>query len=272
MAAPEGPAAVFDQVADTYDTVGVPWFVPIAAGLVEQLAVRPGERVLDVGCGRGAALRPLAEATGPHGSAVGIDLAPRMVELTSADLAHLPQVEVRVGDARAPDLPARSFDVVAASLVLFFLPEPVAALAAWQALLVPGGRAGVTTFGEQDERWRAVDALFAPYLPPAMLDARASGRRGPYASDEGVEGLLVDAGFADVRTVTHAVEAVFRSPEHFLEFSWSHGQRAMWDAVPPGRVDELRTSIERAVADVADASGRIAFTQEVRYTLGSRPL
>lgn len=270
MAALEGPAAVFDHVADTYDTVGVPWFVPIAAALVEQLAVRPGERVLDVGCGRGAALRPLAEATGPRGYALGIDLAPRMVELTSADLAALPQVEVRVADARAPDVPARSFDVVAASLVLFFLPEPVAALTAWHALLVPGGRVGVTTFGAQDERWRAVDALFGPYLPAGMLDARASGRRGPYASDEGVERLLVDAGFEDVRTVTHTVEAVFRDPAQFLEFSWSHGQRAMWDAVPAGQIDELRAAMARAVGDAADASGRIAFAQEVRHTLGRR--
>ncbi|MBT0993781.1 methyltransferase domain-containing protein [Cellulomonas sp. DKR-3] len=271
MAAPEGPAAVFDRVADTYDTVGVPWFVPIAAALVAQLAVRPGERVLDVGCGRGAALRPLAEATGPGGHALGIDLAPRMVELTSADLAHLPQVDVRVGDARAPDLPPESFDVVAASLVLFFLPDPVAALSAWRGLLVPGGRVGVTTFGAQDERWREIDALFAPFLPPGMFDARASGRRGPYASDEGVEQLLVEAGFTDVRTVSHTVAAVFRGPEHVLEFSWSHGQRAMWDTVPPDRVDELRTAMAAAAARAAEPSGRIAFTQQVRQTLGSRP-
>ena len=106
MAHPEGIVGVFDRAADIYDHVGVPWFGPIAAGLVAQLDVRPGERV-HIGCGRGAALRPLALATGPTGRAVGIDLAPRMVELTARDLAAYPQVEVAVGDARAPASPLR---------------------------------------------------------------------------------------------------------------------------------------------------------------------
>ena len=87
----QGPAGVFDRAADTYDAVGVPWFQPIALRLVTELAVQPGERVLDIGCGRGAALFPLAEAAGPAGSVVGIDLSPRMVELTAADATALPQ-------------------------------------------------------------------------------------------------------------------------------------------------------------------------------------
>ena len=48
---PTGVAGVFDRAADTYDTVGVPWFQPIAAGLVAELAVRPGS-----GCWTSAAV------------------------------------------------------------------------------------------------------------------------------------------------------------------------------------------------------------------------
>ena len=57
-----GVAGVFDRAAETYDAVGVPWFQPIAQGLVEELAVQPGEAVLDIGCGRGAVTFSLAEA------------------------------------------------------------------------------------------------------------------------------------------------------------------------------------------------------------------
>lgn len=270
MAETAGIAGVFDRAADTYDAVGVPWFTPIARGLVEQLAVRPGERVLDVGCGRGAALVPLAEAAGPEGSVLGIDLAPRMVERTAADVAALPQVEVRVADATAPGLPPASFDVVAASLVLFFLPDPGAALGTWRELLVPGGRLGVTTFGAQDDRWQQLDAPFLPHLPPAMLDARTSGTRGPFATDEGLEQLFRDAGLVEVRTAHLDVEAVFRDAGHFVDFSWSHGQRAMWEAVPEAEHDELRRQITEAAARVAAADGRLAFSQRVRYTLGRR--
>jgi len=267
MATPHNIAGVFDRVADTYDDVGVPWFRPIADGLVEELAVQPGERVLDIGCGRGAALEPLARATGPTGGALGIDLAPRMVELTAHDLRHLPQVEVRVADASTPGLPVASYDVVASSLVLFFLPDPAAAVRAWTDLLVHGGRMGVATFGAQDEQWKQLDAEFGPYLPPGMLDARTSGQRGPFSSDEGVAGLLADSGLADVSTAHRTVEAIFRDAEHLLEFSWSHGQRAMWEAVPEPERPELRQKISAATRKI----GKLRFTQDVRYTLGHRP-
>lgn len=267
-AAPTGIVGVFDRAAATYDDVGVPWFRPIAQGLVEELHVQPGERVLDVGCGRGAALLPLAAATGPGGSALGIDLSPAMVALTAADTAHLPHVEVRVGDASAPELPAEAYDVVSCCLVLFFLPDPLAAVRAWAPSLAPGGRVGVTTFGAQDLLWKDLDSVFTPYLPKAMLDARTSGARGPFASDEGVEQLLRDAGLVEVRTAHRQVVTEFADPEQWIRFSWSHGQRAMWEAVPAGERDAVAAEITRRL----DRLGRpVRLTQQVRHTLGRRP-
>lgn len=78
-----------------------------------------------------------------------------MVARTGHDARDLPQVEVRLGDACALELPTASYDVVASSLVLFFLPEPGAALRSRARLLVPGGRLGASTFERQDERWGA---------------------------------------------------------------------------------------------------------------------
>ena len=261
---PAGIAGVFDRAADQYDAIGVPWFRPIAGGLVEELAVSPGERVLDIGCGRGAALLPLAHATGPTGSALGVDLSPRMVDRTAEDARELPWVEVRVADASALDLPLAAYDVVSSCLVLFFLTDPSAAVRDWARLLAPGGRLGVTTFGAQDERWKQVDAVFAPYLPQAMLDARTSGARGPFGSDEGVAQLLRDAGLQEVRSAHRTVRAQFADPQQWLDFSWSHGQRAMWEAVPEQRHDEVR---EQAFA-VLDDFDDLSFTQQVRHTLG----
>lgn len=269
---PSGIAGVFDRAADTYDAVGVPWFGPIAQGLVDELDVRPGERVLDLGCGRGAALLPLARAAGPTGRALGLDLAPRMVELTARDARDLAQVEVRVGDASAPDLPAQAYDVVSCCLVLFFLPDPAAAVRAWVPALVPGGRVGVTTFGAQDERWQAVDDLFRPFLPPSLADARTIGRRGPFASDEGVAALLTGAGLVDVRTVHRTVEVVFDRPERWVDFSWSHGQRAMWEHVPEGERETLRGRALAVLQDVERRDGGLRLRQVVRHTLGRRPV
>lgn len=75
-----GTAALFDAVAGTYDSVGVDFFQPIAQGLLAAMPPRPGERWLDIGCGRGAVLLPAAEGVGPQGRSVGLDISPAMVE------------------------------------------------------------------------------------------------------------------------------------------------------------------------------------------------
>lgn len=268
---PPGIAGVFSRAADTYDAVGVPWFGPIAQGLVEELDVQPGERVLDLGCGRGAALLPLARAAGPTGRALGLDLAPRMVELTAQDALGLPHVEVRVGDASAPDVPPASYDVVSCCLVLFFLPDPAAAVRRWVPALAPGGRVGVTTFGPQDARWQAVDDLFRPYLPPALRDPRTVGRTGPFASDDGVATLLTDAGLAEVRSAHRTVEAAFDSPEQWVDFSWSHGQRAMWESVPEDEREPLRSRLLHVLRALERDAGGLRFSQDLRHTLGRLP-
>ena len=269
----ERVAAVFDRAAETYDRVGVDLFQPIAARLVEESGPKVGERVIDIGCGRGAALLPLAAAVGPTGRAIGLDLAPQMVAATASEAAQAGlAVEVVLGDAQEPDLPIGSFDGLTSSLVLFFLPDPGAALRAWRSLLVDRGRIAVSTFASHSAAWEPVDAVFDPYLPPGMREARTSGEQGPFASDEGVELLLSDAGFTDVRTVRGSVPVRFDSAEHWYRWTMSTGQRFMWELVPEAERAAVRASASEAVEDTRrhNADGRIGFDQEVRYTFGRR--
>jgi SAM-dependent methyltransferase len=267
-----GVAALFDRVADSYENVGVPWFAPIGDALVREVAPVAGERALDIGCGRGAALFPLAAAVGPTGSVTGIDLSAGMVERTIADVRArgLSTVDVRVMDAGAPELPPGSYDLAVSSLVIFFLPDPAAAARAWRQLLVPGGRLAISTFGHRDAIWEDLDGIFRPYLPPHLLDARTSGGSGPFASDRGVEELLTAAGFGRVRTAGLDVTVALEDPEQWRAWSWSHGQRAMWESVPEAE----RTRVMTAAAERIDAArgrdGRTTLTQHVRFTIADR--
>ena len=56
-------------------------------------------------------------------------------------------------------------------------------------------------FGEQDETWKAIDGLFRPHPPPALLDPRnTEGKGTPFDSDARMEQLMSDAGGIDVYT------------------------------------------------------------------------
>jgi SAM-dependent methyltransferase len=269
----ERVAAVFDRAAETYDRVGVDLFQPIAALLLEGLEPKVGERVLDIGCGRGAVLVPLAAAVGRTGRATGLDLAPQMVAAAADEAARAGlDVDVVLGDAQEPDLTAGSFDALTSSLVLFFLPDPVAALRAWRNLLVDGGRIAVSTFGGYSAAWEPVDAVFGPYLPPGMRDARTSGKEGPFAPDRGVELLLSDAGFTGVRTVSGSVPVRFDSADHWHRWTMSTGQRFMWELVPHAERDAVLARASTAAGDTRrhNSDGRIGFDQQVRYTFGRR--
>ena len=121
-------AAMFDELSGVYDQTGVPFFSVMARGLVDRLRVRPGEKALDIGSGRGAVTRPLAEDVGPTGRVDAVDLAPGMVRLLGEDTAHLAHVHVTQGNAADPRPPAPPYDVIASSMVIFFLDDPTAAL------------------------------------------------------------------------------------------------------------------------------------------------
>ncbi|HST65426.1 MAG TPA: class I SAM-dependent methyltransferase [Mycobacteriales bacterium] len=265
-------AALFDRVAESYENVGVPWFDPIGAALVRAVAPAGGERALDIGCGRGAVLFPLADAVGPAGRVTGIDLSAAMVERTAADVRArgLTTVDLQVMDAAGPDLPPGSYDLALSSLVIFFLPDPAGALRAWRELLVPGGRLGISTFGPRDRAWEDLDDIFRPYLPQQLLDARTSGQSGPFGSDRGVEELLGATGFTHLRTTGLDVPVTFQDPEQWRVWSWSHGQRVMWECVPEARRDEVMAAATEHLEVARGADGRITLNQHVRLSLGDR--
>lgn len=269
--------ALFDTVADSYDQVGVDFFEPIAQGLLDLLDPQPGERAMDIGCGRGAVLLPLAQLVGPNGWVLGADLSSNMVNEARrlASAAGHDHVDVLELDAQVLELPVHlgtpDVDLVASSLVLFFLPDPLVALRRWLACLRPGGRLGISTFGAIDPAWARVEDVFRPYLPPAMLDARTSGQTGSFASDAGVHGLLAEAGFAEVRTSHQALTVRFSDAEQWYDFSMSVGQRAFWSAIPEDERATVKAEAQRRLSESAAADGSLSFAQDVRYTLAVRP-
>jgi O-methyltransferase/aklanonic acid methyltransferase len=275
MDAPERRAAVallFDQLAPGYDRGGVPWFGPIGARLVELTAPRPGGRALDVGAGRGAATFPLVDAVGPTGHVTAVDLSPAMaMHLRSEAELRGASLDVVVGEATPDTVPAGSLDALTASLVLFFDPEPAETLTTWVSLLRPGGRIGLSTFGPTDPAWTAAEAVLMAYAPQQLLDARTSGRVGPFATTDSMASLLESCGATDVDSHDEPLEVTLPDAEAWRAWTMTLGLRQLWAAVPDGELSRAMTEIATALERNRGDDDQLHLTQQVRYTTGTRP-
>lgn len=255
--APSNPGPIvriFDEASDAYDNVGVEFFRPIAAELVRAVEPKPGERVLDAGCGSGAVLLPMAEAVGRSGQAVGIDLAPGMVARSRAAASGLDQVVVELGDAQRPNYPDASFDLVTSGLVLFFLPDPPGALAAYRRLLTPQGRLGLSCFAQHDPRYgqaMRVLARFADDPPPEPV------LHPMFASADSLRAAALAAGFAAADVHETAVRSEFNDAAHLYEWIGSHGGRQMVDRVPIERRSVAISHLASEIPEPLDFTTRI---------------
>lgn len=104
------------------------------------LALSPGDRVLDLGCGAGINLKALREAVGPEGEVLAIDYSPKMVERARERAAQWHNVEVRQADATTVTLAPNHYDAVLASFSISATQNVPAVVRTIHAALRPGGR------------------------------------------------------------------------------------------------------------------------------------
>lgn len=146
--------------------------------------------MLDVGCGTGVLTRMAADAVNPQGEAVGIDPAPKMIEVARRNAARTNNAaKFRLGVIEALPFEDDSFDVVLATLMLHHLPPDLK----WQGLrevyrvLKPGGRLLIVDFD------RPANLLWWLIFWPALLHPRTRAHiTGRFVA------TLIQAGFDPV--------------------------------------------------------------------------
>jgi len=173
------------------------WSRALAARLVARLGVRTNAHWLDVGCGTGALTAAICAAADPA-SVVGCDPSAAFVEYARE---HSSDPRATFAVAGAGSLPGRpgGYDSVTSSLVLNFVPDPVAAIREMRSLVSAGGTvsACVWDYGEGMEFLRRFwDAAVAQDAAAGPLD---EGARFPLCRRGALEAAFRAGGLTDVR-------------------------------------------------------------------------
>ncbi len=169
---------------------------------LELLAAVPGEVILEIGVGTGYALKEIAAAVGSGGRACGLDITPRMLELTEKRLRRAElndRVNLFEGDARKIPYEDGKFEAVymAGTLELFDTPDIPKVLGEIRRVLKPGGRlcvASLTREGREKSLfvriYELVHRIFPGYASCRPIYVEDSLKEAGYRINKSQEYLL----------------------------------------------------------------------------------
>jgi SAM-dependent methyltransferase len=263
---PEG----WDGVAPIYERVVAPNTARLAQELLDALAVRRGERLLDVAAGTGSA-SVLAAKRGAH--VVATDFSPAMIaKLRSHASREGVAVDARVMDGQRLELPDGSFDVATSVLGLIFFSDRVQGLREMRRALRPGGRVGIVAWGPPEK----VDfaTIFGGAMRAAMPNMPPPPGPPPFhsmADPKLIEKEMMQAGFGDI----HVRTTTTRWPLASAEAIWTDyapagpGAEGMLAHMDEATRDRFHKELVRLVGERAK-DGRIEIVSEVNIATATR--
>ncbi len=233
-------SATYNAAADHYDDPANAFWDRFGRGTIERLRLEPGARVLDVCCGAGASAIPAAEAVGPGGSVVGVDLAENLLGLARKKAAarKLRNVTFRRGDLLALGV-GPEFDAVVCVFGIFFVPDMAAAARSLRGAVRPGGRLAITTWGPR---------LFEPLNTAfwnAVRDVRPDLYKGFNPWDRvcdppALRVILHEAGIERADVVAEIGEHPIAAPEAWWSLVLGTGYRATIDLLDERQREHVR--------------------------------
>jgi len=176
-----------------------PQLAPLGLAAVEAAAPKPGERVIDIGCGTGTTSLRIADMVGDRGYVLGVDVSEPLVEAARRNAVRRPNVQFLLGDASQHRLEG-GFDLLFSRFGVMFFADPAAAFRHLRAALKPGGRLAFVCWRPfKENEWAFLPFMAAvPHLPP--IERPSPNAPGPFAlgDDQRVKTILGEAGFKDI--------------------------------------------------------------------------
>jgi ubiquinone/menaquinone biosynthesis C-methylase UbiE len=257
--------AAYNAAADYFDHPVSSFWHRFGRQTVARLGLREGETILDVCCGSGGSALPAAEAVGPQGKVVAVDLAERLVQLGEgkARAKGLRNIEFKTGDMLALDYPDASFDVVVCVFGIFFVPDIVAAAKELCRMVRPGGRLAITTWGP--DLFEPANSAFWEAIRQERPDLLK--RFNPWeriSTPAGLREMLGEAGIADVEAVAEAGSHPLNSPEDWWLVALGSGYRGTLAQLDDASLARVRNK------NLASLAGCKAMTTNVVYGVATK--
>lgn len=248
---------------------------PVLDGVLARAELNSGLRVLDIGCGAGAACLAAAEAVGTAGAVLGVDVSEPLLTLARKRCAALPQIAFHHGDATTLQLDP-PYDRLISRFGVMFFADPVLSFSRMAAQLTPGARISFAAWGQIPENpfftlpARAARATLGA-MPKSDPDAP-----GPFAfrDPERIQAILTQAGFAEVRCEVAKIDLTPAGSVEDLA-------QQMCDIGPAGgaithfepsakQVNELRQAIADALRPFAE-NGPFRLPAEINFATAIKP-
>lgn len=227
---------------------------------------RPGDRVLDVGCGFGDTTQRLAELVGPEGEALGVDVAEPFIELARQEAEGAENVRFACADVQVAELES-GFDYAFSRMGIMFFANPVQALRNVRKALVPGGRfCAVVWRRKLDNEWvlRAEQVVEGYVEHPEQSDEPTCGP-GPFsmANADTISEQLKIAGFEQISLQRCDLPLkIGNDLDHAVEFNMSLGPAGEVLRLWEDRIDDIRPKIasdlREALAELEGPDGVVA--------------
>jgi ubiquinone/menaquinone biosynthesis C-methylase UbiE len=192
----------FDRRAGSYESgVTSRWRDPVQRESLEALQLGAEDRLLDVGCGTGAASRSAASVTA---SVVGIDLSPEMIRQARELASGLANVHFEIADSEHLPFDDGAFTAVVCSNSFHHYPDPGRAVREMTRVLAPGGRLVLGDACSDRTAARIAD-VFLRRFEPGHVRLYRSDELGTFVQGAGLSRVelrrLSGGGFAIVRGV-----------------------------------------------------------------------
>jgi ubiquinone/menaquinone biosynthesis C-methylase UbiE len=270
----EDARTAWDQIAAGFDEFVTGSGMPVAEDGLRRAGLGSGMRVLDVASGSGALSIPAARL---GAQVTAVDLSPNMIERLQARARQegLSNIEARVMDAHALDLPDDMFDIAASQFGVMLVPDLPKALGEMARVTRPGGRVLIIAFVAPQE----ID--FLGFFLGAMQEVNPGFTGLPtdppplpfqVSNSEVLQRRMAEAGLRDIRIERGAEELEIHSGKHLWDWVTNSNPigRMLVANLTDGQAASVQQALDRRISERAAGAEFATLINPVNIGIGTK--